>query len=380
MKKLLLLIGSITFLLGAVIFTSCEGPAGVAGQDANTTCIQCHNDMGIIVDHKAQAALSKHENTETIAEGGIVSCAPCHSSQGYRDVLLNNPPLSAYNTSTLISSPVLINDCYTCHNIHQMKDSTDWSFTGGDSFHMLIDSANLVIDRGEINNLCSRCHQPRKPSPMPSLAASSDPLNIKNYRYGTHYGAQGAIAAGKGGILMTGSEEYYESDNAHASASCADCHMSKAGGPFVGGHTWGMVDIETDADNIAACKQCHITSGKDFDFNGKQTEIEDLLAQLGTALDLYLEKEDGTYTGYLDIYDPNSNPNGRYQATAGSSWTQEQKDLNATLPLLKDSGFTNLKGAAFINFMLITKDNSMGTHNYPYVHALLKNTLESLGV
>jgi hypothetical protein len=379
MKKLHLIIGTCALLLGVVILTSCEGPAGVAGQDANATCVQCHNDQGIIVDHQAQAGISTHGVGGTIEEGGRNGCAPCHSSQGFRDVLLNHPPLSAYNTSKPISGPVPVSDCYTCHNIHQNHDSTDWSFTGGESFHMLIDSANLVIDRGEINNLCSHCHQPRKPNPMPSMAALSDPLSIKSYRYGPHYGAQGAIAAGKGGLMMAGSEAYAEADNAHASISCAECHMIKTG-PFGGGHTWAMVDEVSGADNIAACKQCHTTTGKDFDFNGKQTEIGDLLAQLGTALDLYLEKEDGVYTGYLDIYDPSSNPNGRYQATESSSWKQDQKDLNASLPLLKDSGFTNLKGAAFINFMLVTKDHSLGAHNYPYTHALLKNTLESLGV
>jgi hypothetical protein len=393
MRKKLLLSCSTAFLLGAALFTSCEGPAGPAGVagkdgkdgtdgtdgvDASSTCVQCHSDKGIIVDHKAQVAYSMHIAGTTIEEAGRNGCAPCHSSQGYRDVLAHNPPLSAYNTSTLVSSPVQIGDCYTCHNVHETGDSSDWSFTGGASFHMLIDSANLVINRGEINNLCSRCHQPRRPSPFPSVANLAAAIDIKSYRYGPHYGAQGAMNAGKGGFLLSGSETYADGDSPHADASCADCHMVKLGGPFVGGHTLGMQDIVSGADNIAACKQCHTTSGKDFDFNGGQSTIEGLLADLGTALDLYLEKEDGVYTGYLDIYDPSSNPNGRYQATPGSSWTQEQKDANTALPLLKNSGFTNLHAAAFVNFMLVTKDKSMGVHNYPYIHALLQNTLESL--
>jgi hypothetical protein len=392
MRKLFLLSGATTLLLGVALLTGCEGPMGPAGADgqngkdgtdgtdgvnAGTTCVECHNDKGIIVDHKAQVAYSMHIAGTTIEEAGRNGCAPCHSSQGFRDVLLHNPPLSAYNTSTLVSSPVQIGDCYTCHNVHENGDSTDWAFTGGGSFHMLIDSANLVINRGEINNLCSRCHQPRKPSPMPNMTALSDPMNITSYRYGPHYGAQGAMAAGKGGILLAGSETYAEADNPHKDASCADCHMIKSG-PFVGGHTWNMADEVSGADNIAACKQCHTTTGTDFDFNGKQTEIEDLLAQLGTSLDTYLEKEDGVYTGYLDIYDPNSNPNGRYQAKVSASWTQEQKDANALLPLLKDAGFTNLHGAAFIDFMLVTKDNSMGAHNPTYIHAILQNAIESL--
>jgi hypothetical protein len=393
MRKLLLLSGAVTFLLGVALLTSCEGPMGPAGTDgqngqngqdgtdgtdgvnAGTTCVECHNDKGIIVDHKAQVAYSMHIAGTTIEEAGRNGCAPCHSSQGFRDVLAHNPPLSAYNTSTLVSSPVPIGDCYTCHEVHVNGDSTDWAFTGGDSFHMLIDSANLVINRGEINNLCSRCHQPRKPSPMPNLTTLSAPMNITSYRYGPHYGSQGAMAAGMGAIMLAGSETY--TDSPHSDASCADCHMLKSG-PFVGGHTWNMADEVSGADNIAACKQCHTTSGTDFDFNGYQTEIEGLLTQLETSLDTYLEKESGEYTGYLDIYDPASNPNGRYQAKAAASWSQAQKDANALLPLLKDAGFTNLHGAAFIDFVMVMKDKSMGAHNPPYIHALLQNAIESL--
>lgn len=389
MRKKFLLSGAATFLLGVALLSSCEGPAGADGQNgrdgtdgtdgvnAGTTCVECHNDQGLIVDHQAQVAYSMHTAGTTIEESGRNSCAPCHSSQGFLDVLAFNPPLSAYNTSKLISSPVKIGDCYTCHKIHENGDHTDWALTGGESFHMLIDSANLVINRGELNNLCSRCHQPRKASPMPNMTALNDPLNITSYRYGPHYGAQGAMAAGMGGILLAGSASYTQADNPHQDASCADCHMLKSG-PFAGGHTWGMTDVVSGAENMEACKQCHPNSDTNFDINGGQTEIENLLAQLGNSLDAYLEKEDGKYTGYLDIYDPISNSNGRYQAKAGSGWSQEQKDANALLPLLKDAGFTNLHGAAFIDFVMVTKDHSLGIHNPPYIHALLQNAIESL--
>ncbi len=390
MRKLLLLSGATTFLLGVALLTSCEGPMGPAGADgqngkdgtdgtdgvnAGTTCVECHNDKGIIVDKSAQVAYSMHIAGETIDEAGRNGCAPCHASQGFLDVLAHNPPLSAYNTSTLVSSPVRVGDCFTCHKIHENGDSTDWAFRGGESFHMLIDSANLVMNRGEINNMCSRCHQPRKPNPMPTMTALNDPMNITSYRYGPHYGTQGAMAAGMGGIMLAGSEE--PGENPHADASCADCHMLKSG-PFVGGHTWAMKDEVSGADNMAACKQCHTTSGTNFDFNGGQTEIEELLVQLETAMDMYIEKENEEFTGYLDIYDPNSNPNGRYQARAGASWSQAQKDINAALPLLKDAGFTNLHGAAFIDLVMVKKDHSYGVHNPPYIHALLQNAIESL--
>lgn len=381
--------GAAAFLLGVAFLSSCEGPAGADGKDgkdgtdgtngvnAGTTCVECHSDKGVIADCKAQVAWSLHGTGTSIEESGRNGCAPCHSSQGYLDVLAHNPPLSAYNTSKLISSPVMIGDCYTCHSIHQNGDQSDWAITGGDSFHMLIDSANLVINRGEINNLCSRCHQPRKANPMPIMTALNDPMNITSYRYGPHYGAQGAMAAGMGGIMLAGSATYAADDNPHQDASCADCHMIKAG-PFVGGHTWGMKDKVSDAYNMEACNQCHPAGNTNFDIHGNQTEIAELLAQLGDALDIYLEKENGEYTGYLDIFDPNSNPNGRYQAKPGSSWSQEQKDANALLPLLKDAGFTNLHGAAFIDFVMVTKDHSLGTHNPPYIHALLQNAIESI--
>jgi hypothetical protein len=63
--------------------------------------------------------------------------------------------------------------------------------------------------------------------------------------------------------------------NPHESASdCINCHMH-ARGNNTGGHTW-MAGVE-------ACSGCH-GNLPDFDYNGVETEIEELLADLGSAL------------------------------------------------------------------------------------------------
>lgn len=380
---------NLTFAAGMVValgmfFSSCEGPAGPAGiagvngkdgkdgKDANATCTQCHNSSNIIETKTLQLDNSIHFFGSSVDEASRTSCAPCHSSQGYLDVIANPPFYNNYSVKNAPSNPSPVGSCYTCHNIHQAYDSTDWSFTGGAAFNMIIDST-IHLDLGEKANLCARCHQPRPVSPRPNLTTPTATMTIGSYRFGPHYGAQGAIFAGKGAFEFQGSLAY--DPGQHAGMACADCHMGSASGIYAGGHTFNMVNEESGAQNVAACATCH--SGlKNFDKNGKQTEIEGLFAQLESKLDTLLDKDGtGAYTGYLDIYDPANNPDGRYKNSSTSSFTAAQKTYNTSLP---SCTITNTVAAAVVNFMLINKDNSFGVHNYPYTKALLQNTIENL--
>jgi hypothetical protein len=60
----------------------------------------------------------------------------------------------------------------------------------------------------------------------------------------------------------------------------------------------------------------------------------------------------------------------------GSSWTQEQKDFNLTLPKIT---LSNAQMGSIINFQLCLRDYSLGIHNYSYTSALLTNSLSALG-
>jgi hypothetical protein len=187
------------------------------------------------------------------------------------------------------------------------------------------------------------------------------------------------MAAGVGGIEFTGTATYTQSAHV-AGASCNVCHMATASG-LAGGHSFSAVGNF----NGCAATGCHssTTSAKDL-YTAAKTEITTLLTTLedeinalgGTNGDILQAEEDGTYHGYLSIYDPSSNPNGNYKNPGStSSWTQAQKDINAALPSMV---LTNAQFGAILNYQMVYRGGGMGVHNKPYMKALLQNTIETI--
>jgi hypothetical protein len=106
------------------------------------------------------------------------------------------------------------------------------------------------------------------------------------------------------------------------------------------------------------------------------TKLGDLATKinaLGSAGDI-LQKDTVTneYNGYFDIYDPSSNPIGKYKSGSTSSFTSDQKTYNNTLPAVT---LTNAQFGAIINFQLVLRGSGDGVHNYSYTKTLLENTL-----
>ncbi len=63
-----------------------DGADGEDGADANETCKLCHNST--VVDAKAiEYEHSLHFAGEAFEEGTRNNCAPCHSHQGFIDVV-----------------------------------------------------------------------------------------------------------------------------------------------------------------------------------------------------------------------------------------------------------------------------------------------------
>jgi hypothetical protein len=65
----------------------------------------------------------------------------------------------------------------------------------------------------------------------------------------------------------------------------------------------------------------------------------------------------------------------QYVGTPPATWSQAQKDYNATLPKLT---LTNAQFGALINFQLCLREYSLGIHNYAYTKALLTNSIAIL--
>ena len=409
-----------------------NGTNGANGKDANETCKLCHNPT-VVEKVATQFEFSKHSYGEAaFEEAGSTGCTPCHTSDAFIYVVKNNVPATfALNTTTgKYSNSYATNNantlgeinCVTCHSsLHTTYAGTDFSpLTTTAAVPMSMwkgaKTINLTQDGG-MSNLCVKCHQPRPLTTSSTLSTGdvvdyadlvANPNNtyydssvgnaapnklVPSYRTHVHYGGVGAVFAGVGGIEFPGTIAY--SNSAHtAGASCQDCHMATVYNR-TGGHTFTATGNFTSC-NTTGCHSSAVTSTTTTLWTAPRAEIKGLLSALATKINnvaaggpailhknsdpetnLWAGKTTENYDGYLDIYDPSTNPTGAYRNPApAGTWAQAAKDANALLPV-----FPSLKNAvvgSMVNFQLCLREYSLGIHNYKYTKALLQNSIETL--
>jgi hypothetical protein len=347
-----------------------------------------------------------------------------------------NPTSGKYSNqyATIATSALGEINCFTCHSsLHTTYAGTDFSpltTTAAVSMTMWAGakSINLTQDGG-MSNLCIKCHQPRPLTTSSTLSNGnvvdyagliSAPTDIfydssvgnaapnkviPSYRMHVHYGAIGAVFAGVGGIEFAGSQSYTSSTHT-TSASCQDCHMATVTGR-AGGHTFkvrssgdGALTSSTtwnfNGCNTTGCHATPITSSSSTFWSAPRTEIKGLLSSLATKINsvgdgthkILHTESDGTlnlwagittenYDGYLDVYDPATNPLGAYRNPApAGSWTTDQKATNTALPTFPT--LKNVVMGSMINFQMCLREYSLGIHNYKYTKALLQNSIDAL--
>jgi len=335
MKKYFYYVGlSLSVLMLAIclnVTTSCEGPAGEPGADANESCIQCHNDETTVLSRQIQAANSVHLTGGNF-ERNSTSCAPCHTHEGFLETM----EAGTTTTAASINNPTPPN-CRTCHNIHIEYDSTDFALRYTDPVEL--QANDETIDLGDAN-LCANCHQARPLSPAVEVGGAD--VTITNYRWGPHHGPQSAIIWGTVGYEIAGSKSYGTAGSGvHVNAGCNTCHMAEAYGNQAGGHTFRMSYLyhgDTE-ENLAACESCHPTI-ESFDKSNIITNTKILVDSLGSMLFAAgLIDEDGYIVP------------GTYTAD---------------------------EAGVVLNYLLVEEDKSDGIHNPAYVTALLTNSIESL--
>jgi len=448
MKNLLRFISLL--VTAGFILTSCEGPRGMPGadgangldgKDANESCKECHNQT-VVEPKLTEYAFSKHSYGEvSFDEAGVTGCTPCHTSDAFRYVCKNNVPSTfTLNTSTgkYSNDYAAVADktlgeftCFTCHSsLHTTYTGADFHpFTNIAPVSMTMWKGTKTIDLqqdGASSNLCAKCHQPR-PLTTSTTTSNGDVVDyvalattpsavyydnvvgnaapnkvIPSYRTHIHYGAQGAIFAGKGGVEFTGSLSY--TNSAHTTvASCVDCHSATVS-LRAGGHTFR---VRSDAGaltsnsawnfngcNVAGCHTSPMSATSTL-WTATRTENQGLLNTLaakinavGAGTNILHSEPDGTlnlwaglttgnFDGYLNIYDPSTNPAGVWKNPGSTgSWSAPQKATNNALPV-----FPSLKAGvlgAMINFQLCLREYSLGIHNTKYSKALLQNSIETM--
>ena len=405
------------------------GTNGTDGKDANETCKVCHTATKVDLI-ATQFEFSKHSYGEAaFSEAGNTGCTPCHAQEAFKDVVARNVPATftlnaatgKYTNDYATSSSTAYGEigCSTCHSgLHTTYNTADLAFTTVKPVPMTMWGGTKVIDLkadGGKSNLCVKCHQPRPftnaltgnvldynaLATTTGVVYDGDPKGTTNiikpsYRTHTHYGAIGAIYAGMGGVEFPGTMAYTNSAHTQA-ASCVDCHMGTMVGRS-GGHTFSAAG-KFDGCNATGCHSAAITASNTNLWVSPRKTIKDLLAALSakltvggveimnrngdSATNLWYGITDNNYDGYLNVYDPITNPTAqtynassfRYVGTPPATWSQAQKDYNATLPILT---LSNAQMGALINFQLCLRDYSLGIHNFAYTKALLTNTIAKL--
>jgi hypothetical protein len=267
-------------------------------------------------------------------ERNAKDCAPCHTSQGFLEIIQTG----MMETDVAISNPNPPN-CYTCHNIHDTYTTDDWSFTTSDPVEFWIN--NEVSDQGKAN-VCITCHQTRIPDPLPDPNASGT-VTVSSPYWGPHHGPQGPMFAGTAGYEV-GSGYTNSNHTTMIDNSCVDCHMAEAYGTQAGGHVMAASYAYHGSTSVltAGCTDCHTdASALETKIENTKLEIAALADSLGNQL---------IADGLLD----------------GSS--------HRIIP----GTYSNDQAGAVYNYLFVVEDRSNGMHNYKYAKKLLQNSLAAL--
>ncbi len=338
------LVFSILFT-AVLLFTGCErkitGDVDAIVDISSVSCFGCHGDSGTPLDGvAAQFANSIHAsgdntNRNRLYSSRYASCERCHTSEGFIAYVTGVPVDGDHFTSF---------NCFTCHQPH----------TNGDLRLRVTDPYVLEngfsYDRGN-SNLCATCHHSR--------SDVSDEVFVGvelDSHYGPHHSNQADMLSGENAYEYDGYDYTGSWHETGVVNGCPSCHMSAALHESIGGHSWNMVNEEEGYENIYGCNVagCHLANpieeldrATNFDFDedgvaeGVQTEVEDLVAELG---DLLYE------AGLVDA---------------------DHVPLEVVVNSADSAG-------AVYNFAFVEEDRSEGVHNTAYAVALLKSSINFL--
>jgi hypothetical protein len=285
--------------------------------EADLTCSECHDDTTVLFQAQQQWEISTHGSGTAAAYAGTrAGCAACHSSEGFSAMIAGGFGPEELEEAPLVPSKV---NCRTCHEIHTSYTGDDFALTTSDP--VLLYASGETYDGG-MGNLCANCHQPRR-----EIAEAVDGMiEVDSTHWGPHHGPQSTMLLGVGGAGVEGSASVHSS---MVEDTCVSCHVNENNG-----YDHSM------APDVASCTDCH-EGLEDFDYNGVQTEVEELIDELG---ELLIDK------GLLD---------------------EEGHPVVGTYP--------EAEAWALWNYIFIAfEDGSNGVHNSNYTIAMLEAAIEAL--
>jgi hypothetical protein len=391
MKNLLRLLLFLT--VAGFIFTSCEGPMGPAGKNANDVCLTCHNTANFDAK-EAEYMLSKHYYGTTSARNGKY-CARCHTNEGFKEITGNGKFIVANDIpiATRIS-------CQTCHKhttFEFPEDTVSAILRTTTPVSLNYYNNTKSVDFGAIDNLCCTCHQIRGVS---SVATSLPFFPLSNANEGTtvqyrqgqsfavHDGNQSNLFAGINGYEFAG--KTYTRTWKHSGLACTDCHMNEYNPDTkTGGHTM--------KPNEDKCLECH----KSEKIELVQTAITAKIAELGEALVAKkIFKKTTNSSGvvsysaeathdYLGALYATTQTTTLYTSISGSNTVSPATGLvvyGTTTSTAVDNDWANRKGSewkygelgAAYNYGFINSELSFGVHNPTYALQILQYSIDYL--
>ncbi len=290
MRNLLVLLAAVSIL---TLPAAASAQANYVGVDV---CKGCHmaeykawGETAHALDFSKRMRQGKETNLYTLAKGG---CLPCHTV-GYGEKSGYDPKRAYTEQKHLLRI-----QCENCH--------------GRGSLHVAAkpeDKKLTIIGRPDPAKTCNVCHTTSYEL-LPRGSATD-----KDVQRPPHH-PQAFIFNGVGGYEYPGIKYTNSAHTGVVGEQCVTCHLNP-----VRPHSL-KADIET-------CRVCHGSKVENFDIQGVQTRVEELLHELKALLDNAADKESIEY-----------------------------------------------KRANF-NFHLVEADKSKGVHNYFYSRALLEGAIKN---
>ncbi|HAN79204.1 MAG TPA: hypothetical protein DCQ31_16265 [Bacteroidales bacterium] len=343
---------------GAAGVAGAKGDKGDTGAAGEVSCKMCHDG----IQHpmaEGTFLLSGHNlnTTEAVSyAGGRGGCARCHSHEGFVEIA----SASVNSTTTTFAAPSGMK-CSTCHDHGNFDFTTNikglrWSKAVTPIMYGFTKEA---MDIDVSNNLCISCHQGRDNDYKefattdydwtPKFSSSTATGTIRFY---PHYVPQAQIFLGKMAYEgFTNPATAFASTTHKGAANCTSCHM----GAGIANQTLNHA-MKPKAEY---CSGCH-AGASDLNINGRQTEIDGLEAELATELKrIGILNEAGAIIPARFGTDPNwtVTPGGLFDKT---TLTKINHDLAGSVT----------------NYFMVHYDRSKGVHNYKYIKAMLKNSID----